>query len=216
MKVRCLLCSRSTSLSVCLSIHPQAACLPKKPWITLSTLEYIASFQSCTDLTEQEVKQYRNKFIKKLVGRDKKQLVLHHLQDDFHGSAIQQWRCACSVGKDFRPSPSNLINTKGKLVSKPVRAETFADYLADQVWKAPSPEISLTLLPWNRCHKQPTHLPEKNLTSSSARFVSAVALHGPVKVPADLLFRLYLLDHYNHCLQRGEAPASWLHSEVVM
>ena len=89
---------------------------------------------------------------------------------------IQQWRCACSVGKDFRPSPTNLINTKGKLVSKPVRAETFADYLADQVWKAPSPEISLTLLPWNRCHKQPTHLPEKNLTSSSARFVSAVAL----------------------------------------
>ena len=45
---------------------------------------------------------------------------------------------------------------------------------------------------------------------------------GPDAVPAELLqgasyvFRLYLLDHYNHCFQTGQAPSSWLHSEVVM
>ena len=45
---------------------------------------------------------------------------------------------------------------------------------------------------------------------------------GPDAIPAELLqnapyiFRLYLLDHYNHCFQQGQAPSSWLHSEVVM
>ena len=45
---------------------------------------------------------------------------------------------------------------------------------------------------------------------------------GPDAIPAELLqnapyvFRLYLLDHYNHCFQYGQAPSSWLHSEVVM
>ena len=65
----------------------------KKPWISPSTLEYITSFQARTDLTMAEVKQYRNK-IKKLARRDKKQFIMTHLQDDFHGSAIQQWRTA--------------------------------------------------------------------------------------------------------------------------
>ena len=45
---------------------------------------------------------------------------------------------------------------------------------------------------------------------------------GPDAIPAELLqgapyiLRLYLLDHYNHCFQTGQAPSSWLHSEVVM
>ena len=63
-----------------------------------------------------------------------------HLREDFHGSAIQQWHTARSLRKDFRPTPTNLINTKGKLVSKAARAETFAEYLANQVWKAPEDE----------------------------------------------------------------------------
>ena len=63
-----------------------------------------------------------------------------HLREEFHGSAIQQWHTARSLRKDFRPTPTNLINTKGKLVSKAARAETFADYLANQVWKAPADE----------------------------------------------------------------------------
>ena len=48
---------------------------PKKPWISPSTLEYITSFQSRTDLTSAEVKQYRNK-IKKLARKDKKQFIM--------------------------------------------------------------------------------------------------------------------------------------------
>ena len=105
---------------------------PKKPRISPSTLDYITSLQNKTDLTAQELKQHRNK-VKKLARRDKKQFILTHLQEDFHGSAVQQWRTARSMRKEFRPSPTNLINPKGKLVSK-------ADYLANQVWKAPSPE----------------------------------------------------------------------------
>ena len=61
----------------------------KKPWISPSTLEYITSFQARTDLTIAEVKQYRN-IIKKLARKDKKQFIMTHLQEDFHGSAIQQ------------------------------------------------------------------------------------------------------------------------------
>ena len=98
----------------------------KKPWISPSTLEYITSFQARTDLTIAEVKQYRNK-IKKLARKDKKQFIMTHLQEDFHGSAIQQWHSARTLRKDFRPALTNLINAKGKLVSKAARAETFAD-----------------------------------------------------------------------------------------
>ena len=111
----------------------------KKPWISPSTLEYISSFQARTDLTAAEVKQYRNK-IKKLARKDKKQFIMMHLQEDFHGFAIQQWHTARTLRKDFRPTPTNLINTKGKLVFKAARAETFAEYLVNQVWKAPDDE----------------------------------------------------------------------------
>ena len=111
----------------------------KKPWISPSTLEHITSFQACTDLTAAQVKQHRNK-IKKPARKDKKQFIMMQFEEDFHGSAIQQWHTARTLRKDFRPSPTNLINPNGKLVSKAARAETFAEYLANQVWKAPDDE----------------------------------------------------------------------------
>ena len=134
----------------------------KKPWISPSTLEYITSFQAHTDLTIAEVKQYRNK-IKKLARKDKKQVIMTHLQEDFHGSAIQQWRTARTLRKDFRPTPTNLINTKGKLVSKAARAETFADYLANQAWKAPDDDLNLFLRRWKKFQPPLGHLQWKSL-----------------------------------------------------
>ena len=193
---------------------------PKKPWISPSTLEYITSFQSRTDLTTAEVKQYRNK-IKKLARKDKKQFIMTHLREDFHGSAIQQWHTARSLRKDFRPSPTNLINTKGKLVSKAARAETFADYLANQVWKAPADETKPFSPPLEEIPSsaRPFTMEELNIV---LRALGKRKASGPDAIPAELLqgapyiLRLYLLDHYNHCFQTGQAPSSWLHSEVVM
>ena len=68
--------------------------------------------------------------------------------------------------KDFRASPTNLINPKGKLVSKSARAETFAEYLANQVWKAPSPEVFPDSPPLEAMRR--VHLLWKNLTSYCA------------------------------------------------
>ena len=42
-----------------------------------------------------------------------------------------------SLCKDFRPTPSSLLDTTGKLIARHTRAETFADYPANQFWKAP-------------------------------------------------------------------------------
>ena len=199
---------------------PSLPVSPKKPWISPSTLEYITSFQSRTDLTSAEVKQYRNK-IKKLARKDKKQFIMSHLREDFHGSAIQQWHTARSLRKDFRPTPTNLINTKGKLVSKAARAETFADYLANQVWKAPEDEIKPFSPPLEEIPSsaRPFTMEELNIV---LRALGKRKASGPDAIPAELLqgapyiLRLYLLDHYNHCFQTGQAPSSWLHSEVVM
>ena len=194
---------------------------PKKPWISPSTLEYITAFQTRTDLTGAEVKQYRNK-IKKLARKDKKQCIMTHLREDFHGSAIQQWHTARSLRKDFRPAPTNLINTKGKLVSKAAaRAETFAEYLANQVWKAPDDETKPFSPPLEEIPSsaRPFTMEELNIV---LRALGKRKASGPDAIPAELLqgapyiLRLYLLDHYNHCFQTGQAPSSWLHSEVVM
>ena len=142
-----------------------------------------------------------------------------HLQEDFHGSAIQQWHTARTLRKDFRPTPTNLINTEGKLVSKAARAETFADYLANQVWKAPDDESKPFSPPLEEipASARPFTMEELNIVFRALGKRKAL---GPDAIPAELLqnapyvFRLYLLDHYNHCLQQGKAPLSWLHSEV--
>ena len=39
---------------------------------------------------------------------------------------------------------------------------------------------------------------------------------GELLQNAPYVFRLFLLDHFNHCFQQGQALSSWLHSEVVM
>ena len=192
----------------------------KKPWISPSTLEFITSFQACNDLTVDEVKKYCNK-IKKLARKDKKHFIMTHLQDDFHGSSFHQWRTARTLRKDFRPAPTNLINTQGKLVSKAARADTFADYLANQVWKAPDNESPLFSQPMEELSTSARSFTMEEL-NIVLRALSSRKAAGPDAIPAELLrnapfvFRLYLLDHYNHCLQQGQVPSSWLHSEVVM
>ena len=175
----------------------------KKPWISPSTLEYITSFQTRTDLTVDEVKQYRNK-IKKLARKDKKQFIMTHLQEDFHGAAIQQWRTARTLRKDFRPTPTNLINTKGKLVSKVARAETFADYLANQVWKAPDDESKPFSPPLEKIptSARPFRMEELNVV---LRALGNRKAAGPDAIPAELLQNAPFV-----------FPSSWLHSEVVM
>ena len=111
----------------------------KKPWISSTTLDLISQFQDCTDLSVPEVKSLRKR-IKKSASRDKKQLIAQHLQDDFHGSSIHQWRTARSIRKPFVPRSVNLFNIHGKLTSKDLRATTFAEYLSEKVWKAPDPQ----------------------------------------------------------------------------
>ena len=128
---------------------------------------------------------------------------------------------ARTLRKDFRPSPTNLINPKGKLVSKAARAETFAEYLANQVWKAPDDESKPFSPPLEKIptSARPFTMEELNIV---LRALGKRKASGPDAIPAELLqnapyiFRLYLLDHYNHCFKQGQAPSSWLHSEVVM
>ena len=107
----------------------------KKPWISSFTLDLITQFQDCTDLTVPEIKSLRKR-IKKSASRDKKQFIAQHLQEDFHGSSINQWRTARSIRKPFTPRSVNLFNIHGKLSSKDLRATTLAEYLSEKVWNS--------------------------------------------------------------------------------
>ena len=210
------LCSLLLSKKYLIPTLPVSA---KKPWITSATLDLISQFQDCTDLTVPEVKSLRKR-IKKSASRDKKSFIAQHLQDDFHGSSIYQWRTARSIRKPFTPRSVNLYNIHGKLTSKDQRATTFAEYLSEKVWKAPTflPDISETPSPTVDC-SAPFTMSELNIV---LRSLSTGRAPGPDSIPADMLkgsqyiLKLFLLDHFNHCLSTSMVPDSWALSEVVM
>ena len=191
----------------------------KKPWISSSTLDLISQFQDCVDLTIPEIKALRKR-IKKSASRDKKQFIAQHLQEDFHGSSIHQWRTARSIRKPFVPRSVNLFNIHGKLTSKDLRATTFAEYLSEKVWKAPDPQPTIpdNPSPVVEC-SAPFTMSELNIV---LRSLSSGRAPGPDSIPADMLkgspyiLKLFLLDHFNHCLSTSTVPDSWALSEVVM
>ena len=212
------LCSLLLSKKHSLPTLPVSA---KKPWISASTLDLITRFQDCTDLTIPEIKSLR-KHIKKSATRDKQQFIAHHLQEDFHGSSINQWRTARSIRsrKPFTPRSVNLFNIHGKLTSKDLRATTFAEYLSEKVWKAPDPQ---PIIPENPSPSldcsAPFTMAELNLV---LRSLSTGRAPGPDSIPSDMIkgspyiLKLFLLDHFTHCFSTSTVPDSWALSEVVM
>ncbi len=208
--------------SLFLQHRPLIPTLPvsaKKPWISPHTLSLIAAFQDSTDLTVHELKTLRKR-IKKSASKDKKQFISLHLQEDFHGSSVQQWRTARSIRKPFIPRSVNLFNIHGKLTSKHLRATTFAEYLSEKVWKAPDSQEEIPHhSPLAIDCTSPFTMAELNTV---LRSLSSGRAPGPDTIPADLLkgspyiLKLFLLDHFNHCFSTSTVPDSWALSEVVM
>ena len=119
-----------------------------------------------------------------MARRDATQLILNHLQDDFDGSAMEQSRTARSLRKDCRTTPTNLLDTKGKLIARRPRAETFVDYLANQVWKAPPKEYPSS--PSFDCLSHAVHpftVEELNIVLCALKKDPGPGLH---KIPAEL------------------------------
>ena len=205
------LCSLLLSKKTLLPTLPISA---KKPWISSSTLDLISQFQDCTDLTIPKIKTLR-KQIKKSASRDKKQFIALHLQEDFYGPSIYQWRTARSIRKLFTPRSVSLFNIHGKLSSKDLRATTFAEYLSEKLWKAPDPqpEIPDNPSPTIDCSALFT-MAELNIV---LRSLSTGRAPGPDSIPADMIMgspyilKLFLLDHYNHCLYTSTVPDSCAH-----
>ena len=114
----------------------------------------------------------------------------------------------------------NLLNIHGKLTSKHGRAITFAEYLSEKVWKAPEDlgEIPVEPPPPTDCGSF-FSMGEFNIVLRSLR---TGIFPGPDGIVAELLkgspyvFKLVLLDHFNHCLSTSPTPDSWSLSEVVM
>ena len=160
-------------------------------------MDLSTQFQDCIGLTIPEVKSLRKR-IKKSASRDTKQFIAQYLQDDFHGSSIHQWCTARSIRKPFVPRSVNLCNIHGKLTSKDLRATTFAEYLSEKVWKAPSPQ---PVIPDN----------PSPVVDCSAPFTMS-ELNLVLSIPADMIKRsqyilkLFLLDHFNHCLSTSTVP----------
>ena len=202
------------------TLTPSLPISAKKPWISPSTLGLISHFQDCTDLTVPELKSLRKRIKKSASRNKKKQFIAQHLQDDFHGSSIHQWRTARSIRKPFTPLSVNLFNIHGKLTSKDLCATTFAEYLSEKVWKAPDPQPDLpdNPSPVVDC-SAPFTMAELNIV---LRALSTGRAPGPDSIPADMIkgspyiLKLFLLDHFNHCLSTSTVPDSWALSEVVM
>ena len=94
------------------------------------------------------------------------------------------------------------------------RAETFADYLANQVWKAPDDESKPFSPPLEEipASARPFTMEELNIV---LRALGKRKASGPDAIPAELLqnapyvFRLYLIDHYN-CRIPEKLLYSWI------
>ena len=107
----------------------------------------------------------------------------------------------------------NLYNIHGKLTSKHLRATTFAEYLSDKVWKAPDDlgEIPVEH-PLSTDSGSLFSMGELNIVLRSLRTGRSP---GPDGIAAELLkglpyiLKLFLLDHFNHCLSTSSIPGSW-------
>ena len=106
------------------------------------------------------------------------------------------------------------------LQAKQSRATTFADYLSTEVWKAPNDSEEIPPSPQEEVNcSAPFTMAELNIV---LRSLSKGKAPGPDGIPPDLLkgspyiLRLFLLDHFNHCLSTASIPDSWALSEVVM
>ena len=193
----------------------------KKTWISETTLSLISAFQSVSDLTTPELKAIRSrKRIKKSASKDKKQFIVAHLQQDFHASSIQQWRTARHIRKPFVPRSVNLFDIHGKLSAKHQRASVFAEYLSQKVWNAPSEQSAIPSSPSPVINcDSPFTMAELNIV---LRSLFKGRAPGPDTITTDMLkgspymLKLFLLDHFNHCLASSTAPDSWVLSEVVM
>ena len=150
------------------------------------------------------------KRIKKSASRDKERhCIAQHLQEDFHGSSIAQWRTARSIRKPFTPRSVNLFDIHGKLSSKDLRATTFAEYLSEA--PDPQPLIPNSPSPSVDC-SAPFTMAELNIV---LRSLSTGRAPGPDSIPADMrkgcpdILKVFLLDHCNHCLSTSTVPDSW-------
>ena len=156
----------------------------------------------------------------KSATKDKKEFISSHLQAGFHGSSALQWRTAGSIRTSVTPRPVNLYNISGKLTSKSMRATTFAKYLSEKVWKAPAHlgDIPVEPPPPTECGSL-FSMGELNIVLRSLRTGRSP---GPDGIVAELLkgspciLKLFLLDHFNHCLLTSTTPDSWAISEVAM
>ena len=143
-----------------------------------------------------------------------------HLQSDFHGSSALQWRTARTIRSPFTPRLVNLYNVSGKLAPKPRRSEVFEEYLSEKVWKAPSDigPVPVNAPPSTDCGSF-FSMGELNIVLRSLRTGRAP---GPDGIVSEMLkgspciLKLFLLDHFHHCLSTSTAPDSWALSEVVM
>ena len=201
------------------SLIPTLPASPKKPWISDSTLALIDSFQSVTDLTIPELKSIRKR-IKKSASKVKKQFISARLQDDFHSSSIHQWRTSRFIRKPFTPRSLNLYDIHGKLSAKHQRASVFAEYLSQKVWCAPSDNTPIPPSPSPTIDcDSPFTMAELNIV---LRSLSKGRAPGPDSITTEMLkgaphiLKLFLLDHFNHCIATSSTPDSWALSEVVM
>ena len=105
-------------------------------------------------------------------------------------------------------------------VSVSSRADTFADYLAKKIWISaqdtpipvndPYPSVSMDA---------PFTMHELTLALRKLKHSKAPGPNGQVGEfykHAPYILRMYLLDHFNHCLHTATVPSDWLFSEVVM
>ena len=129
-------------------------------------------------------------------------------------------RTARSIRTPFNPCPVNSYNIQGKLTSKHLRTTTFAEYLSEKVWKAPDDSGEIPVEP-------PLSTDCGSLFSTGELNIVLRSLctgrsPGPYGIAAELLkslpyiLKLFLLDHFNHCLSTSSTHDSWALSEVVM
>ena len=130
-----------------LPLVPNLPLSAKKPWISEDALQLIADLQSQQFTDNNDIKQARKR-IKKAARKNKNVFISRNLENNFHGTSVQQWDHARSIRSPFKPKVAALYNTEGKLVSKTARAVTVADYFADKVWysETDSPVPPLFLL----------------------------------------------------------------------
>ena len=119
--------------------------------------------------------------------------------------------------KPFTPKSVNLFDIHGKLSAKHQQATVFAEYLS---WCAPREHSPIPPSPSSTIDcDSPFTMAELNIV---LRSLSRRRAPGPDTITTDMLkgspyvLKLFLLDHYNHCLSTSTTPNSWTLSKAVM